>query len=61
MSAAVSVEYVGRTTVDHKGTPTPTSHFKISSENSEWHLWLDAENKLIKISSPADSTEVVRD
>jgi hypothetical protein len=60
-SALVNLSYVGLDNVLYKGTQTEMSHFKISTENSEWHLWLDDGNKLVKIAIPADSTEVIRD
>ena len=61
ISALIDVQYIGRDKLTYKGVEGDFGHFKISPEGSEWHLWLNNEHRLVRISIPSENTEVVRD
>jgi hypothetical protein len=60
-SMLVNMEYVGRETVNVRGQKRELSRFNLQSDGIDWGLWLDQNNKLIRIYIAADATEVVRD
>lgn len=61
LSALYDVQYIGRDKLTYKGAEGDFGHFKISPEGSEWHLWLNNEHRLVRISIPTENTEVLRD
>jgi hypothetical protein len=61
-SIVVSIEFIGRDRMSIHGSETELSHYRISSEEAaDWDLWLDGNQKLVRILIPATKTEVVRD
>ncbi|MGA2961278.1 MAG: hypothetical protein ABSD96_06355 [Candidatus Korobacteraceae bacterium] len=61
-SMVVSIEYVGRDHMLVHGNDQELSHYRITSEESaDWDLWLDGNQKLVRILIPATKTTVVRD
>jgi len=63
LSLPVRIELLGKEKATIHGTQRELLHLKLTGENFEWGLWLDDQDhyKLIRVSIPADSTEVVRD
>ena len=63
ISMPVRMELVGKEKVTIRGAERQLLHLKLTGENFEWSLWLDDQDhyKLIRVTIPADSTEVVRD
>ncbi len=62
-SISVRLELVGKEKVTIRGTDRELLKLNLSGENFEWFLWVDPQDqfKLIRVSIPADNTEVVRD
>ncbi len=61
-SIVLSIEFVGRDRLPIHGTETELSHYRISSEEAgDWDLWLDGNQKLVRILIPATKMEVVRE
>jgi hypothetical protein len=61
-SMVVSIEFIGRDHMPIHGTETELSHYRISSEEaSDWDLWFDGNQKLVRILIPATKMEVLRD
>jgi hypothetical protein len=63
ISMPVRMELVGKEKVTIRGAERQLLHLKLTGENFDWSLWLDDQDhyKLIRVTIPADSTEVVRD
>jgi hypothetical protein len=59
-SAQVFVEFKGYDDTPLNGRPQHLRHFVIQTEGPEWHLWLDPNHKLLRISIPDTNTEVLR-
>jgi len=57
----VNLEYLGREKVTVGGTERELNRFNLTGEGIAWALWLDDQQKLVRILIPADNTEVVRD
>jgi len=62
-SMRVRVELVGKEKVSIRGTERELLRVNLTGETFEWALWVDPQDqaKLIRVSIPADNTEVVRD
>jgi hypothetical protein len=60
-SAPASMESLGPDKVMVHGTEQKLNKFELKSETGSWLLWLDDQFKLLRISIPGESTEVVRD
>lgn len=60
-SGSVAMEYKGMEKVMIRGAEKQLRRFSLRSEDQDWALWLNDDNKLVKISIPGDETEVVRD
>jgi hypothetical protein len=63
LSMPVRMVLVGKEKVSIRGVDRQLLHLKLTGESFDWSLWLDDQDhyKLIRVSIPADSTEVVRD
>lgn len=62
LSSVVVMEYIGRESVPIHGAEQDLSHFRISSEDFDpWDLWVDSNQKLVRILIPSTNTEVVRE
>jgi hypothetical protein len=59
-SAEVYVEFKGYDDTPLNGRPQHLRHFLISTDGPDWHLWLDSNFKLLRISIPDAQTEVLR-
>jgi hypothetical protein len=59
-SAQVFIEFKGYDDTPLNGRPQHLRHFVIQTEGPEWHLWLDPNHKLLRISIPDTNTEVLR-
>lgn len=55
----VQIEYKGQDKLSIRGTERLLNRFAVTSEGTEWQLWLDQDNKLIRVL--VEGTEVVRD
>lgn len=60
-SMPLSISFSGRDKVAIHGNERELNKFLLKSETSDWLLWLDDKFKLIRITIPSESTEVVRD
>ena len=62
-SMSVRMELVGKEKVTIRGAERELLRLNLSGENYQWALWVDDQDhfKLMKVSIPADNTEVVRD
>lgn len=62
-SVRVRVELVGSDKVSIHGTDRELLRVNLTGEDFAWALWVDAKDqfKLIRVSIPADDTEVIRD
>ena len=57
----VYMDYAGREKVKMGETERELNRFNLTGEGIEWRLWLDDQNKLVRILIAADNTEVLRD
>lgn len=60
-SMLISLEYVSVQKFSMKGKAHSYKTFKLKGETAEWVLWLNDENKLMRVVIAADNTEVLRD
>lgn len=62
-SMSVRLELVGKEKVSIRGVQRDLLRMNLSGENFQWSLWLDDQDhfKLMRVSIPADDTEVVRE
>lgn len=60
-SAPASIEYVAREKATVKGVEKELNKLELKGEMGTWTLWLDDQFKLLRISIPAEKTEVTRD
>jgi len=60
-STTVSMEYKGREKVMIKGAPKELSTFRLQTEAGDWILYLDENQKLVRIVIPSENTEILRD
>jgi hypothetical protein len=60
-SAPATVEFLGREKTMLKGSAQELNELELKSESGTWHLWLDDQYKLMRISVVGENTEVVRD
>jgi hypothetical protein len=59
-SAEVFVEFKGYDDTPLNGRPQHLRHFLLQTDGPDWHLWLDPNHKLLRISIPDANTEVLR-
>ena len=59
-SAEVYIEFKGYDDTPLNGRPQHLRHFVMQTDGPDWHLWLDANHKLLRISIPDANTEVLR-
>jgi hypothetical protein len=60
-SMLVSIEFLGRDTVQIHGQPRELNRFDLKSEGPDWQLWLDDSYKVVRMVIPDEATEIVRD
>jgi len=60
LSAQVFIEFKGYDDTPLNGRPQHLRHFVMQTEGPDWHFWLDANQKLLRISIPETNTEVLR-
>ncbi len=62
-SMSVRVQVVGREKVNFHGSDRELLRLNLSGESFDWAVWVDDGDqfKLVRVSIPADNTEVVRD
>jgi hypothetical protein len=60
-SETVSMDYKGQEKVMVKGAEQNLRHFILHSGDLDWSLYLDDNQKLVKVEIPAEQTEAVRD
>lgn len=61
MSGMATINYVGRDMISIHGEPKDLGKFTMTSDFGDWLLWLDDNQKLVRIVLPGESTEVLRD
>lgn len=59
-SSEVFIEFKGYETMPLNGRPQRLRHFLMQTEGPDWHLWLDSDQKLVRISIPDTNTEILR-
>ena len=62
-SSHVRLELVGKEKINLRGADRQLLRLNLKGENFDWALWVDDQDqfKLMRVSIPADDTEVVRD
>ncbi|HYH00687.1 MAG TPA: hypothetical protein VD837_16260 [Terriglobales bacterium] len=60
-SALVTLEYAGKENVTLRGVNRELDRFNLTAEGEQWALYLDENLKVLRISIPAENTEVLRD
>ena len=60
-SMLVTIEFLGRDTVQIHGQPRELNRFDLKSEGPDWQLWLDDSYKIVRMVIPDEATEIVRD
>ncbi len=60
-SASVTMEFLGREKITVRGTEQNLLKVELKSDAGAWELWLDDQFKVLRMSVPAENTEVVRD
>jgi len=60
ISAQVFIEFKGYDDTPLNGHPQRLRHFVMQTDGPDWHMWLDADHKLLRISIPDTSTEILR-
>ncbi len=60
-SMLVNVEFLGREKTQIRDQERELFRLNFTSDMGEWHLWLDDQLKLVRISIPDQATEVIRD
>jgi hypothetical protein len=59
-SSQVFIEFKGYDNTPLNGRPQRLRHFLMQTEGADWHLWLDPDQKLVRISIPDTNTEILR-
>jgi hypothetical protein len=59
-SAEVFIEFKGYDDTPLNGRPQHLRHFLMQTDGPDWHLWVDSDFKLLRISVPDANTEVLR-
>jgi hypothetical protein len=54
------VELKGIENTPMNGRPQQLRHYLLQTDGSTWHLWLDSDLKLVRISIPETNTEILR-
>ena len=60
-SMLISIEFLGRDTVQIHGQPRELNRFEMKSEGPDWQLWLDDSYKIVRMVVAEEGTEIVRD
>jgi hypothetical protein len=60
-SLSVSLEFSANETMTIGGAEHAVSRYSLKSDTGDWSLWLDSQNKLVRILVAGDNTEVLRD
>lgn len=60
-SGMATVSYIGKETVMLHGATKELNKFGLSSDFGDWLLYLDENNKLVRVLVPGEATEVIRD
>jgi hypothetical protein len=59
-SAEMFIEFKGYDDTPLNGRPQHLRHFLLQTDGPDWHLWLDPNHKLLRISIPDTNTEILR-
>ena len=60
-SGTVRIEFKGREKIVINGAETELNHFLLHADDLEWSLYLNQEQRLVKVEIPAQQTEAVRE
>ena len=60
-SMLISIEFLGRDTVQIHGQPRELNRCEMKSEGPDWQLWLDDSYKIVRMVVAEEGTEIVRD
>jgi hypothetical protein len=60
-SIQVSLEFAGREKVEIRGAERELTRLNLHAEDSDWSLWLDDANKVVRMVIAGTNTEIVRD
>ena len=60
-SGTATISYVGKETIMLHGAAKELNKFSLSSDFGDWILYLDENNKLVRVLVPGEATEVIRD
>jgi hypothetical protein len=59
-SSEVFIEFKGYDDLPLNGRPQHLRHFIMQTDGADWHLWMDQNYKLLRISIPDSNTEILR-
>jgi hypothetical protein len=60
-STMVTLDYAGREKVTVRGIERELSRINLSSDMGDWAIWLDDQNKIVRMVIASDNTEVLRE
>jgi hypothetical protein len=60
-SGSITIEFKGREKTDVHGAQQDLAHFVMHVDDVDWSLYLDDQQKLVKVDVPAADTQAVRD
>lgn len=60
-STMVTLDYTGREKVTVRGIERELSRINMSSDMGDWAIWLDDQNKIVRMVIATDNTEVLRE
>jgi len=59
-SSEVFIEFKGYDDTPLNGRPQHLRHFLMQTDGADWHMWMDQNYKLLRISIPDSNTEILR-
>jgi len=61
LSMVVAVEAAAKEKLTIRGAERQLTRLNLKGENYDWSLWLDDQNKMVRILVPSENTEIIRD
>jgi hypothetical protein len=60
-STMVTLDYAGREKINVRGVDRELSRINMASDMGDWAIWLDDQNKVVRMVIASDNTEVLRE
>jgi hypothetical protein len=61
LSMMVALEFVGKEKISLRGSERELNRINMNAEGLDWAMWLDDNNRVVRINVPGENTEVIRD